>query len=100
MIRTLINKIYQKRTSDNILFKALFAVKDYMWEYVLPESVIQKVSGLADESKSNISVNEYTDLNLCRPVKKYAFVFVCQAGKLEKGSVLLAASLKRHLKCE
>jgi hypothetical protein len=31
--------------------------------------------------------------------RRYAFVFVCQAGDLEPGALLLAASLKRHLRC-
>ena len=31
---------------------------------------------------------------------KYCFVFICQKGHLEIESVLLAASLKRNLKCE
>jgi Sulfotransferase family len=33
------------------------------------------------------------------PVRSYAFVFVCQAGALENSALLLAASLKRHLRC-
>src|SRR4051812_27588849 len=33
-------------------------------------------------------------------VRSYAFVFVCQAGELETKSLLLAASLKRHLRCD
>src|SRR5829696_3659607 len=33
-------------------------------------------------------------------VRSYAFVFVCQAGGLENKSLLLAASLKRHLRCD
>src|SRR3954447_24357047 len=32
-------------------------------------------------------------------VRTYAFVFVCQAGGLETQALLLAASLKRHLRC-
>jgi len=43
---------------------------------------------------------DFTDLSACKPIKTYAFVFVCQKGKLEIGSLLLAASLKRFLKCE
>jgi len=35
-----------------------------------------------------------------KPVKNYAFVFVCQEGDLEIMAVLLAASLKRNLRCE
>ena len=31
---------------------------------------------------------------------KYSFVFVCQQGELETKSMLLAASLKRNIKCE
>lgn len=31
---------------------------------------------------------------------KYCFVFVCQRGELEIKALLLAASLRRHLKCE
>src|SRR4051794_34390253 len=33
-------------------------------------------------------------------VRSYAFVFVCQAGPLENKALLLAASLKRHLRVE
>ncbi|QOV89227.1 sulfotransferase [Humisphaera borealis] len=33
-------------------------------------------------------------------VRSYAFVFVCQAGVLENKALLLAASLKRFLRCE
>ena len=43
---------------------------------------------------------DFTDLTLIKPVKKYAFVFVCQEGNLEIESLLLASSLKRFLKCE
>jgi len=44
--------------------------------------------------------HDYTDLDACRPLKKYAFVFVCQEGVHEIGALLLAASLKRYLKCD
>jgi len=47
-----------------------------------------------------IESNDFTDTNLIKPVKKYAFVFVCQEGELEIKSLLLAASLKRFLKCD
>lgn len=43
---------------------------------------------------------DYTDLDLLSPIRKYAFVFVCQAGRLEMQSLLLAASLKRFLCCD
>ncbi len=32
--------------------------------------------------------------------RRYAFVFVCQAGPLEQQALLLAASLRTHLRCE
>ncbi|HEY6853265.1 MAG TPA: hypothetical protein VI139_03390, partial [Gemmatimonadales bacterium] len=31
---------------------------------------------------------------------RYCFAFVCQAGELEPKALLLAASLRRHLRCE
>ena len=43
---------------------------------------------------------DFTKLSQVEPVKKYAFVFVCQKGNLEIESLLLAASLKRFLKCD
>lgn len=42
---------------------------------------------------------DFTDLDALDPVNRYAFVFVCQRGRLEIQSLLLAASLKRNLKC-
>jgi hypothetical protein len=53
-----------------------------------------------DKAQINFSSRDYTDLTLCKPVKKFAFVFICQAGNLEFGALLLTASLKRFLKCE
>ena len=43
--------------------------------------------------------HDFTDYKSIKPIKKYAFVFVCQEGNLEIQSLLLAASLKRFLKC-
>jgi hypothetical protein len=43
---------------------------------------------------------DYTNINEVAAPQKYAFVFVCQAGRLEIGALLLAASLKRYLKCD
>ncbi|MBU1683416.1 hypothetical protein KJ742_05725 [Patescibacteria group bacterium] len=48
----------------------------------------------------NSSKNTYTDTSLIKPIKKYAFVFVCQEGPLEIEALFLAASLKRFLKCD
>ncbi len=43
---------------------------------------------------------DFTDIGACKPVRSYAFIFICQEGNLEIGSLLLAASLKRFLKCD
>jgi len=48
----------------------------------------------------DINGADFTDLNAVDPVQKYAFIFVCQQGRLEIQALLLAASLKRYLKCE
>jgi len=45
-------------------------------------------------------ITDFTDVSACKPVRSYAFIFVCQEGNLEIGSLLLAASLKRFLKCD
>ena len=43
---------------------------------------------------------DFTKLSQIKPVKKYAFVFVCQKGNIEIESLFLAASLKQFLKCD
>jgi len=42
--------------------------------------------------------NNYTDTKLIKPIKKYAFVFVCQKGRIEIESLFLVASLKKFVK--
>lgn len=43
---------------------------------------------------------DYTDLGTLEEVQDYAFVFVCQSGPLEIKALLLAASLKRFMRCD
>ena len=56
-----------------------------------------KPNGPSDSSLSSV---DFTDLDALAPVGKYAFVFVCQRGRLEIQALLLAASLRRHLRCD
>jgi hypothetical protein len=94
MLKNIRNNIRKKRASNKFFWKVLFNGKDRIWK------LINKTDMNVKKSISRLSSIDYTDLSLCKPIKKYAFVFVCQEGKLEIESVFLAASLKRYLKCE
>lgn len=87
MLTALRNKIEKKRNSKKLFWRGLFAGRDLL-------KSIEKSKGRLFRQI------DFTDLSLCKPVGKYAFVFVCQEGRLEIGSLLLAASLKRFLKCD
>ncbi len=63
-------------------------------------SIIRETQRKLERVQLSLSEKDYTDITLTTPIKKYAFVFVCQEGKIEYGSLLLAASLKRFLQCE
>lgn len=94
MLKNIKNKIRGKRNSNKFIWKSFYYGKD------LADKLIDKKDKIIDRPMSGYSTIDYTDLSLCKPIKKYAFVFICQEGKLEVESVFLAASLKRYLKCE
>lgn len=97
MLNNLKKLIESKRNSPNWFWRFLVWFKDLVWgisRFQISESKIAKYV------RYKIPVYDYTNLSALKPIQKYAFVFVCQEGKLEIESVLLAASLKKFLKCD
>jgi hypothetical protein len=43
---------------------------------------------------------QFAILHILSSGRRYAFIFVCQPGRLEAAGLLLAASLKRYLRCD
>lgn len=85
-IKTSIDSSAIKRLNYNIdLKKSSFSLTI--------EKLQKKISGVTTK-------NSYTNTYKIKPIKKYAFVFVCQQGRLEQEALFLAASLKRYLKCD
>jgi len=48
---------------------------------------------------SNHYKNDFTDTQKFKSPKKYSFVFVCQKGRLEAESIILATSIKNFVRC-
>lgn len=97
MLYSFRKKIESQRNSPVLFWRFLVWLKDLIWQVSLfrldQNPIIKKLT-------YQLFGTDFTDLSVLKPIKSYAFVFVCQQGELEFQAVLLAASLKRFLKCD
>jgi len=97
MFKNTREKIENKRNSKNLIWRISVWLKDVGWRLF---SFHPSRTKTVRKAKYALFDHDFTDLDVIKPIKKFAFVFICQSGELEIKALLLATSLKRHLKCD